>query len=165
MNIYSIIAITIVVLIILMYNSLVKKKNNVEQLDSQIIIFIDKKDQLLPNLAGVLDKYAEHEREIHTKVAELRSRASNKNISADEKVQINNEYDSMIHSILVEADNYPELKADQGFLDMQKSINNIEEELAAVKRSYNASVTEYNNKVELFPTNLIANLFGFKRRT
>lgn len=154
----------VLIILALMYNSLVGKKNQVDNAFGSIDAMLKKRYDLIPNLIATVKTYMQHEKDTLTKITELRSKAMSGNLSNDDKVALNNQLTKAIGGIMVAVESYPDLKANQNFLQLQGSFNEIEEQLSAARRAYNASVTDYNNGVEMFPTNLLAGIIGYKRR-
>ncbi|HHQ45241.1 MAG TPA: LemA family protein [Candidatus Altiarchaeales archaeon] len=145
-----------------MYNTLVGKKNQVETSFSTVDVMLKKRYDLIPNLVSSVKTYMIHERELLTKVTELRAEAIKAN-KLEQKVDLNNRIGGFIRNILIAVENYPDLKANQNFLSLQSSLNEIEEQISAARRSYNASVLDYNNAVQMFPTNIFAKIIGYGR--
>ena len=154
----------VLIILVLMYNSLVGKKNQVENAFSSIDAMLKKRYDLIPNLIATVKTYMQHEKDTFTKITELRTKATSGDISNDEKIAINNQLTKAIGGIMVAVENYPDLKASSNFLQLQGSFNEIEEQLSASRRAFNSSVTDYNNAVEMFPTNLLAGMIGYKRK-
>lgn len=154
----------ILIIVVLMYNSLVGKKNQMENAFGSIDAMLKKRYDLVPNLIATVKTYMQHEKDTLTKITELRTKAMSGDISNDEKVAINNQLTKAIGGIMVAVENYPDLKASNNFLQLQASFNEIEEQLSASRRAFNSSVTDYNNAVEMFPTNLLAGMIGYKRK-
>lgn len=148
----------------MMYNSLVGKKNQVENAFSGMDVMLKKRYDLIPNLVSTVKQYMEHEANTLTEIAELRSKAMSGNMSDDEKVALDNKISKAIGGIMVAVENYPDLKASNNFMNLQRSLNEIEEQISASRRSYNASVLDYNNAVEMIPTSLVAGMMGYKRK-
>jgi LemA protein len=105
-----------------------------------------------------------YEKDILTQITELRTKALSGNLSSDEKIDIDNKIQKALGGIMVAVENYPDLKTSQNFLQLQAALNEIEEQISAARRAYNASVTEYNNAVEMFPSNIFAGMMGYKRK-
>lgn len=154
----------VVLMIIIMYNSLIGKKNRVDNALGSIDVMLKKRYDLIPNLVAMVQQYMKHEKSVLTEITALRARAVNQNISPDEKVELDNKITGALSGIFVAVENYPDLKANQNFLQLQGSLNEIEEQISAARRAYNASVTEYNNAVEMFPTSIFASMMSYKRR-
>lgn len=146
------------------YNRLVGLRNFAKNAFSNIDTQLKKRYDLLPNLIATVQKYMEHEKDTLVKVTEMRTRAMSGNISDDEKVKLDNQISKAVGGIMVSVERYPELKANENFMQLQRTLNEIEEQLSATRRSYNMSVTEYNNALEMFPSNIIAGMFSFKAK-
>lgn len=158
MVVVLIIALIIVILIILgSYNSLVKLRNKVNQAKSGIDVYLNQRFDLIPNLVECVKGYAKHEAEVLEKITQLRAEYSrSKNIKEAEK--LNND----INQVIAVAEQYPELKASEQFLNLQKSLSKMESQLQAARRIYNNEVTAYNTTINTVPTNIIAKMFNFK---
>jgi LemA protein len=152
------------VIIFGMYNSLVGKKNAVEQAFGSIDVMCKKRYDLIPNLVASVKQYAAHEAGTLEKVTELRNRAASGKLSADETVQLNNQLTHALGRLMVTVEAYPQLKANENFIQLQRALNETEEQLSAARRAFNAAVTDFNNAVEMFPTNLMAGMMNYKRR-
>lgn len=148
-----------------MYNGLVGKKNQVENAFSGMDVMLKKRYDLIPNLVSTVKQYMQHEKNTLTEITELRAKAVSGNLSNDEKVDIDNRISKAIGGIMVAVENYPDLKASENFLNLQRTLNEMEEQISAARRSYNASVMDYNNAVEMVPTNFIAGLMNYRRKT
>jgi LemA protein len=99
-----------------------------------------------------------------TEITELRAKAISGGLSTDEAVQVNNRLGRALRGILVAVENYPQLRASENVQQLQRSLNEVEEQISAARRAFNAAVTDYNNAVEMFPTNLMAGMIGYRRR-
>ena len=149
---------------ILTYNGLVGKKNQVENAFASIDTMLKKRYDLIPNLVATVKQYAAHESDTLTEITELRAKALSGNLSSDEQVDLNNRISKAMGGIMVAVENYPELKANENFLQLQRSLNEIEEQISAARRAFNAAVTDYNNAIEMFPSNLVAGMMSYRRR-
>jgi LemA protein len=160
------IAVVIVVLLFVfgMYNSLVGKKNDVENAFASIDTILKKRYDLIPNLVAAVKQYMQHERGLLENITELRARAVSGHIPPDEAIKLNNEINKAMGGIMVAVENYPDLKASRNFIDLQRSLNEVEEQLSAARRAFNAAVTAFNNAVEMFPTNIMAGMMHYTRR-
>ena len=145
-----------------LYNTLVGKKNQVKNLFASVDTLLKKRYNLIPNLVACVEKYMKHERDVLTEVTRLRARALSGNISDDEKIDIDRQISEAIRGIMVAVEQYPGLKANEGFMQLQVTLNEVEEQISAARRAYNAAVTSYNNAVEMFPTNIAAQLMNYK---
>lgn len=158
--IIGVIVLLVILFIVLgMYNGLVKQRNRVKQSASGIDVYLNQRFDLIPNLVECVKAYSKHESEIFEKVAELRENYKNQKVVDFEKAE---EINRGLNQILAIAENYPDLKASEQYLNLQKSLVKIESQLQAARRIYNNDVTKYNTQIETVPTNLIAVMFGFK---
>ena len=162
------IAITIIVIVlfipILIYNSLVGRKNQVLNVFGTIDALLKKRYDLIPNLVATVKGYMQHERTLLAEVTEMRAKAISDRISDDEKVELDNKVTKALSRILLAVENYPDLKASDNFMHLQRTLTELEEQISAARRAYNAAVTDYNNAVEMFPTNIVASMVNYKRR-
>lgn len=148
-----------------LYNSLIGKKNQVENAMGGIDVQLKKRHDLIPNLVATVKQYAEHERSLLDRITELRTRALSGNLPEGERLQLETALSGALRSLMVSVENYPDLKANQNFLHLQASLNEIEEQISAARRTYNASVTDFNNAIEMFPSNIVAGMMGLARKT
>lgn len=159
--VFLVIILVFVLMVIVLYNSLIRKKNAVGNAFGAIDAMLKKRYDLLPNLVTTVKTFMNYERETLTKITELRNQATTANISQDQKIQLENQIGNAMRSIMVQVENYPDLKANQNFLQLQGSWNEIEEQISAARRAYNASVNDYNNAVEQFPTNMMSRMMNY----
>jgi LemA protein len=162
------VAIAVIALIVIviagLYNSLVGKKNQVINVFGTVDALLRKRYDLIPNLVATAQTYMQYEKEVLSKVTELRARALSGKATDDEKIAIDRDVSQALRGIMVAVENYPDLKANQNFLQLQASLNEVEEQISAARRAYNAAVTDYNNAVEMFPTNVMAQTMNYKRK-
>jgi len=149
--------------LIFIYNSLVAKRNMVRNAFSSIDVNLRKRHDLIPNLVETVKAYAAHEKETFTKLIEARREAGRHDISEKERLRLEEQIGPQVQRVIALAENYPELKSSDHFLNLQRSLTEVEEQISAARRAYNAAVYQINNSIESFPSNLIANSFGFKR--
>ncbi|GAO29275.1 LemA family protein [Geofilum rubicundum] len=159
-----IIAAVLALLALLLYNGLIRKKNEVENAFGGMDVQLKKRYDLIPNIVATVQQYASHERELLEKVTKLRAQAVSGDLSNDEKVAVDNQISGAIRGIMVAVENYPDLKASENFLNLQRTLNEVESQISASRRAYNAAVTDYNNGVETFPANLMAGMMGLQRK-
>lgn len=164
MAIFLIIIAALVLMFVFLYNSLIRKKNNIDNTMGTMDAMLKKRYDLLPNLLETVKQYAKFEEKVQTEITELRSRATSPGLTSDQKVDISNQLSKLVGSVMVTMESYPDLKASQNFMNLQASWNEIEEQISAARRTYNAVVTDFNNGVEMFPSNIIAYLMGLKIR-
>ena len=156
-----IIIILLVILVVSMYNTLVRLRQKVKNSWSQIDVQLQRRFDLIPNLVETVKGYMSHENDVLTKVAELRTSWANAGTIA-EKANLDNQLSGALKTIMAVSENYPELKANQNFSELQQELQNTENKISFSRQFYNDSVTMYNTKLEVFPSNLIASMFGFK---
>ena len=156
--IVGIIILIIIISIIATRNSLVEKQKKIERNNSLVDVYLKKRFDLIPNLVEVCKGYSKHEKETLEKVAELR--ASFNNNPTDDAI---NELNKVYNSLIAIAENYPEIKASDNYLKLQKELTNVENEISASRRIYINSITSYNNSIMKFPSSIIASMFGFKK--
>lgn len=162
--IYFLLLVAVVaVLLVGIYNSLVKLKNKAEQAWSNIDTQLKKRYDLVPNLVETVKGYAKHESQTLENVVKARTAAMGAQ-SFKEKADAENMLTGALKTIFALAENYPDLKANQNFLDLQKTLTDIENAIQPARATYNKAVRELNTKIEVFPNNLIASPFGFKKR-
>ena len=158
---FAIVVAVLLVAGIMTYNSLVRRQNAVEQAFSTIDVQLTQRYDLIPKLVETVKQFMTHERSLLEDIVRLRSQAMGSTTTAD-KVAANNELTAALGRLNVQVENYPQLRSSDTFVHLQRSLNEVEEQLAAARRSYNAAVTEYNNSVESFPSSVIAGIGGFK---
>ena len=137
-------------------------RNNRENAFANIDVQLKQRHDLIPQLVATVKGYADHEKEVLTRVTEARSAAMNAT-SINDKIQAENALTSALAGLKVSLEAYPDLKANQNFLQLQNEISDIENKLAAVRRFFNSATKELNNAVQTFPSNLLAGIFGFKK--
>lgn len=151
-----------VIVVILLFNSMVGRKNRVQFAFAGIDTMLKKRFDLIPNLISTVERYMKHEREVLLELTTLRALAvSGGQTSTDNLVQLDNKLTSTIRSVFAMAENYPQLRASDNFLQLQGALNETEEQIAASRRAYNAAVTDYNNGCGMFPLSVVANLIGY----
>lgn len=151
----------VVLILIWMFNQIIKEDNFVKKSFSTVDVYLKKRYDLVPNLIEVVKEHVMHEKEIFEKVADARTKALESN-DADETVRFDNELNMAIKNLFLLTESYPHLKTNQSFIELQKKLTCIEDELVAARRTYNAAVTEYNTTLESFPTNLMGKLMRRK---
>ena len=149
----------------LMYNSLVGKRNQVRNIFGTMDAMLKKRWDLIPNLVSTVKGYADHERGLFEAVTEARAKAQSGQLNNEQKVGLENSFMQLLGVVRATVENYPDLKASDNFMHLQRTLNELEEQISAARRAYNASVTDYNNSVQMFPTNIIANMFNFQQMT
>lgn len=161
-----IVIILIVVALILIwavssYNNLVRMRNNRANAFANIDVQLRQRHDLIPQLVATVKGYAAHEKELLERITAARSAAMDAK-GIDERIHAEQKLDSALAGLRVQVEAYPELKANQNFLQLQQEIGDVENKLSAVRRFFNSATREYNNAVQTFPGNIIAGLFGFR---
>lgn len=164
MQIVLIVLGVLALILILMYNSLIGKKNQVENIFAGVDAVLKKRFDLIPNLVASVSQYMEHEKATLETVTSLRSQAMKSGISDDQKIALDAKLTAALGSITVAMEAYPDLKANENVMHLQRSLSEIEEQISAARRAYNQAVTDLNNAIEMFPTNLIAGWMNLQRR-
>lgn len=153
------IGIALIILLVLWYiwtaNNLIAKRNRVKQCRSGICVALKQRNDMIPNLVAAVKSYMGHENETLTRIAELRSRTFQPS-QETEQIRTGNELSSLISKLQLSVEDYPELKASEQFTRLQRSIEDMELQLQAIRRTYNAAVTDYNNSIEMFPSSIVA---------
>lgn len=149
---------------ILIYNSLIGKKNQVENIFAGVDTVLKKRYDLIPNLVASVERYMEHEKSTLEKVTELRAQAMKPGISDEQKIALDAKITAALGSITIAMEAYPDLKANENVIHLQRSLNEIEEQISAARRAYNQAVTDLNNAIEMFPTNIVAGWMNLQRR-
>ncbi len=156
------IIILIVLWVIGLYNSLVRLRNRRQNAFADIDVQLRQRHDLVPQLVDTVKGYASHEKELLIKITEARSAAMSAT-TIDGKIVAEQQLSSALSGLKVSMEAYPDLKANQNFLQLQEELSDIENKLAASRRFFNAATTEYNTAVESFPGNLLARNFGFSK--
>ena len=147
---------------IIIFNTLIGRKNRVHQAFSTIDVMLKKRFDLIPNLLATAKKYMVHERELLDRLTALRAMASSGgDLTDNQRLQTENQITQTLRSLFAVSENYPSLRANENFLQLQGSLNEVEEQLSASRRAYNAAVTDFNNGVEMFPLNIAARIMGY----
>lgn len=156
-----IVVLLIALFIVSIYNNLVKLRQRVRNAFSQIDVLLQRRFDLIPNLVSTVKGYMNHEEGTLTKIAELRTSWANSKTVA-EKAELDNQLSGALKTIMAVSENYPDLKANTNFIELQEELKNTEDKLAFSRQFYNDTVTMYNTKLEVIPSNIVASLFGFK---
>lgn len=145
-----------VISIVSMYNGLIRRRNEVDNAFGGMDVQLKKRYDLIPNLVSTVKQYAQHEKDLLTKVTEMRAKATSGKLSNDEKVALDNQISAGMKGIMVAVESYPDLKASANFMNLQRTLNEVESQISAARRTYNAVITMYNNGIQTFPRNIIA---------
>lgn len=157
------IVVILVIAIIGMYNSLVQSKVKVDNAWSQIDVQLQRRFDLIPNFVETVKGYMTHEKETFEKIAALRTSWANAS-SVSEKADLDNQLSTSLKTIMAVSESYPELKANQNFSELSEELRNTENKISFSRQFYNDTVTMYNTKLQVFPSNIIAGMFNFKSR-
>lgn len=161
-TIILIVVAVIVLYFILIFNDFVKKRYRVKEAWSDIEVQLKKRYDLVPNLVETVKGYMSHEKTVFEKVTEARARALGAQ-DKSQKAEAENALSNTLKTLFAVAENYPQLKANANFLDLQRELADIENKIQAARRFYNGVVLELNTKIESFPSNIIAKIFRFKK--
>lgn len=159
--IISVIVVLIILFVISTYNSLVRARQKVKNAWSQIDVHLQRRFDLIPNLINTVKGYMKHEEETFTKITELRTSWANSK-TVGEKAELDNQLSGTLKTIMAVSENYPELKANTNFSELQAELQNTENKLSFARQFYNDTVTMYNMKISVIPANIVASIFGFK---
>jgi len=159
-----IIVLVIIAAFMWMYNALIARKNDVMKSFGLIDVLLKKRFDLIPNLVETVKEYMGFEKGLLTDVTELRAKAMTGGFGDNERIGIENQLTQKLGNIMVAAENYPDLKTNQGFMQLQSTWKDLEDQIAIARQAYNISVTSYNNTVEMFPTNLMATMMDYKTK-
>jgi LemA protein len=151
----------ILIYFIITLNSLIQLRNKVKEAFATMDVYLKRRWDLIPSLVEIVKGYATHEKDTFENVADLRSNSYD-NMNQKDKINSNLKMNDLIKKLMLLKENYPELKANQNFMDLSKNLTETEDLIANSRKYYNAVVRMYNNKVEMFPSNLVAKLLGYK---
>lgn len=155
-------AIVIFILIVIVFNQFVSLNNQTKNAWSDIDVLLKRRHDLIPNLIEIVKKYSQHESDVFEKVTEARTKAINAS-SVSEKGESENMLSNSLKTIFAVAEDYPELRASENYQQLSMDLKETEDSLAQARRFYNANVRDLNTKVEMFPYNIFAKVFGFNR--
>lgn len=158
--IFAVIVVVIVAFVIATYNQLVRLRNKVKNAFAQIDTQLQRRFDLIPNLVETVKGYAAHEKDLLEKVTANRTGFMNAG-SNGEKLEMSNQLTSNLRSLFAVAENYPELKANENFIRLQEELLETEDKVSYSRQFYNDAVTIYNNKIQMFPSNIVAGMFRF----
>lgn len=162
LGIIAVIVVLILIYAFSTYNSFIKADNIVKEAFSTMDVYLKKRWDLIPNLVATVKGYAKHESETLEKVIGLRN-SSYDGMNLNDKIKLNEQLSRGINQLIAIAENYPDLKANQNFSDLSAELSKIETDIANSRKYYNGAVRNFNDKVLMFPSNIIAKMFGFKK--
>ncbi len=160
-GILAVVILAVIILVISVFNGFVSKRNRVQDAWAQIDVQLKRRYDLIPNLINAVKGYMTYEKSVLTQVTQLRTSIMNGTAAA--KADANNQLSQALKSIFAVAENYPDLKASQNFMNLQQQLMDTEDKIAFVRTSYNDYVLDYNNALQEFPGNVFAARFGFKK--
>ena len=163
---YVIVAVVVVLLLLVLalYNGLAKLNNKVEEAFSTMDVYLKKRWDLIPNIVETVKGYAKHEKETLEEIVDMRNGTYSK-MTTEEKVEANNKLSAGVTKLFAIAENYPDLKASENFKDLSRELSKVEEDIANARKYYNGAVRQFNDKVVVFPNNIIAGMLGYKKKT
>jgi LemA protein len=159
-----VVAAVILLAVIAIFNGLIGKKNQVRNVFGTVDVMLRKRYDLIPNLVATVKGYAAHENQTLLRIAELREKAIAPAAGDDDKRLIDGELSRLLGGLMARVENYPQLKASENFMHLQRTLTELEEQISAARRAYNAAVMDYNNAVEMFPGNIVAGMMSYKRQ-
>jgi LemA protein len=167
------VALAIVALVILcipllvlvsIFNGLIGRRNQVDSVFGTVDVMLKKRYDLIPNLVETVKGYAAHERGVLESISELRERAVSADVPQAERVALDSQLSRMLGGLMARVEAYPQLKASGNFMHLQRTLTEMEEQISAARRAFNAAVLDYNNSVQMFPSNVVAAMMGFRTR-
>lgn len=157
-----IIVVAVMFVLVALFNSIIKAKNQIDNAFGSIDVMLKKRYDLIPNLVDVVKVYLSHEKEVLDQLTKLRMAYESQKVTSNSKVKTMNEIENTMRKLNFSVENYPDLKANQNLIELQKSWNEAEEQIAASRRFFNTAVTEFNTNIQQFPGNIIALVVGFQ---
>jgi LemA protein len=154
----------ILILIVLLYNFLVSKKNQVENIFGSVEALLKKRFDLIPSLVATVQEAMQHEKSTLENITALRAKASNSKMDSNQLSEIDAKFTPLLNSLMLSIEAYPQIKANENIMQLQRSLNEIEEQLSAARRAYNQAVTDYNNAIEMFPNSILAHYMKYERK-
>ncbi|MDO6706623.1 LemA family protein [Photobacterium sp. 1_MG-2023] len=166
MGIWIVLGLVVVAVIaaISVYNGLIAKKNQVENAEASIDVMLKKRFDLIPNMVESVKAYMAHESSLLQELTALRTQVQQDGLSGEKKISLDKQLNTAMSRFNIAVENYPDLKASENFVMLQRTINEAEEQISAARRAYNASVTDLNNAIEMFPSSLFASRMNLKQR-
>lgn len=148
----------------LSFNAIVSVKNHAENALASVSVMLKKRFDLIPSLVDSVQRYLEHEQGVLEEITRLRAQASARGLTPEQANALDGQLARAVSQLIATAESYPELKASENFQQLQRALNEVEEQISAARRSYNAAAKNYNDAVQMFPTNLFAALLGYQAR-
>jgi LemA protein len=164
MEVFFAIVALIVLTVIIIYNGLVRKRNQVDNCFPQIDVQLMKRYDLVPGLVETVKGYTKHERETLEQVTRIRTEALRPDLSNDKKVEKSNKFGEALGGLFARIEAYPDLKASESYLFFMRTLNEFEEQISAARRFFNTATQQYNDAVQTFPSNMVSNAFLFRTK-
>lgn len=161
---FLVIVVLIIIYAMILYNSFIKLNNKVDEAFSTMDVYLKKRWDLIPNIVETVKEYTKHEKKTLTEIVELRNSVYD-DMSNEDKIKTNEQIATSINKLMALSESYPELKASENFKDLSKQLTQVEDEIANSRKYYNGVIRLYNNKVEIFPNNIFAKIFGYKSKS
>lgn len=158
---FLLLLIILILWFVITYNKFISKNNKVKQTESSISVMLKQRNDMIPNLVAAVQNYMGYENTTLTRITELRALIQESK-DEQEQIKIGTELSSKLADIKVAVENYPELKADRQFIHLEKSIEEMEYQLQAARRTFNAAAVDFNNYVQMFPSSLVASLKSYQ---
>jgi LemA protein len=147
--------------VVSIFNGLIGRKNQVDSVLATVDVMLKKRYDLIPNLVETVKGYAAHERGVLEEISRLREQAVQPDVTLADKVAIDTKLSRMLGGLMARVEAYPQLKASDNFMHLQRTLTEMEEQISAARRAFNAAVLEYNNAVQMFPSNIVAGMMGY----
>ena len=157
------VVVILLLLVLGLYNGLARLNNKVEEAFATMDVYLKKRWDLIPNIVETVKGYAKHEKETLEEIVNLRNGSYGK-MSTDEKVEANKKLSEGVGRLFAIAESYPELKANENFKDLSAQLTKVEEDIANARKYYNGSVRQFNDKIVVFPNNIIAGILGYHKK-
>ena len=151
--------------LIFLYNGLVKKRNKVEQSFSGVDVALQKRGELIPNLVESVKEQMDFEQSTLNKIVELRTTLANVDPNSEERFKMENDLTGLLKNVMINVENYPNLRSNENMLQLQRSLNEVEEQISASRRAHNGSVNYLNNAIQTFPSNVLASINNYSLGT
>ncbi|MBO0329135.1 LemA family protein [[Muricauda] lutisoli] len=160
-----IIPLSFLLICVLLYNNLISKKNKVEEAYRSIDVMLKKRTDLIPQLVNTIKGYTKHESETLISITKLRNNIVDRDPPSELRLNLESQMDRLLGKLQITVEAYPDLRASENFMLLQSSLNEVEEQLSASRRAYNAAVYAFNNTLEMFPSNIVAKFMGYSPKT
>lgn len=160
MYLILIVLVFVVIYLLFTYNKLIELNNNTKEAFATMDVYLKKRWDLIPHIVEIVKGYAKHEKETLNDIVSLRSGIDYDMLSVDDKISKNNEISKSVIKLMALTESYPNLKANENFLSLNNELSSIEDEIAQSRKYYNAVVRNFNNKVEMVPSNIVAKMMG-----